>query len=294
MKFAVIIAYELRGIKKTIESYYKHIIDFYNADVFIICQKQFDDDEERLKLFNRKVKLIKMYQKPIVKEYFGENNIINIESKENWNNPGVSQMYINQNEISKIIKDYVNDYDYFIQFRTDIDILFNFPQPELFEKIPPGIFTFWPKYCEKWGGSGGANYIHKKFVVDYFKSCFDLMNHHLFINFVRMRGPRGINQEFIHNQALTLKGLKLNLIKNINYYYTAEKMNDYTTWAFIQLHPKYNVICKYPEQCEEAHEAMELWKNNYKWDVVNNQIVLVNKAISKVIPLFVLSNMSNK
>ena len=64
MKFAVIIAYELRGIKKTIESYYKHIIDFYNADVFIICQKQFDDDEERLKLFNRKVKLIKMYQKP--------------------------------------------------------------------------------------------------------------------------------------------------------------------------------------------------------------------------------------
>jgi hypothetical protein len=294
MKFAVIIAYELRGIKKTIESYYKHIIDFYNADVFIICQKQFDDDEERLKLFNRRVKLVKLYQKPIVKEYFGENNIINIESQENWNNPGVSQMYINQNEISKIIKDYVNDYDYFIQFRTDIDILFNFPQPELFEKIPPGIFTFWPKYCEKWGGSGGANYIHKKFVVDYFKSCFDLMNNDLFINFIRMRGPRGINQEFIHNQAFILKGLKLNLIKNINYYYTAEKMNDYTTWAFIQLHPKYNVICKYPEQCDEAHEALELWKNNYKWDVVNNEIVLINKAISKVVPLFVLSNMANR
>jgi len=294
MKFAVIIAYELRGIKKTIESYYKHIIDFYNADVFIICQKQFDDDEERLKLFNRRVKLVKLYQKPIVKEYFGETNIINIESQENWNNPGVSQMYINQNEISKIIKDYVNDYDYFIQFRTDIDILFNFPQPELFEKIPPGIFTFWPKYCEKWGGSGGANYIHKKFVVDYFKSCFDLMNDNLFINFIRTRGPRGINQEFIHNNALAIKGLKLNLIKNINYYYTAEKMNDYTTWAFIQLHPKYNVICKYPEQCDEAHEALELWKNNYKWDIVNNEIVLINKAISKVVPLFVLSNMANR
>lgn len=294
MKFAVIIAYELRGIKKTIESYYKHIIDFYNADVFIICQKQFDDDEERLKLFNRRVKLVKLYQKPIVKEYFGENNIINIESQENWNNPGVSQMYINQNEISKIIKDYVNDYDYFIQFRTDIDILFNFPQPELFEKIPPGIFTFWPKYCEKWGGSGGANYIHKKFVVDYFNSCFDLMNNDLFINFIRTRGPRGINQEFIHNNALAIKGLKLNLIKNINYYYTAEKMNDYTTWAFIQLHPKYNVICKYPEQCDEAHEALELWKNNYKWDIVNNEIVLINKAISKVVPLFVLSNMANR
>ena len=43
MKYAVLIMYELRGVKITIEKLYKYIIDFYDADIFIVCQKQYDD-----------------------------------------------------------------------------------------------------------------------------------------------------------------------------------------------------------------------------------------------------------
>ena len=63
-------------------------------------------------------------------------------------------------------------------------------------------------------------------------------------------------------------------IKNINYYYTTEKVDDYTTWSKHFIHPKYNVICKYEKQCDDAYNNLKLWMNECKWIYENNCIYL--------------------
>jgi hypothetical protein len=174
MKFALLIILELRAIKKTIKNLYKYIIDFYDADVFILCQKQFDDDEENIKLFDRKVKFAKIYEKIDHFEYFGkESNLQNVnDSSCFWNSKNNLQVYINFIEMGKVIKDYVDDYDYFICLRSDIDIMFPFPDKELFDNIPNDIYGFYINDHEPIGGQGFANYIHKKYVLDYY-FCYE-------------------------------------------------------------------------------------------------------------------------
>ena len=180
-KYAFIVMYELRAIRKTIDKLYKYIIDYYDADIFIVCQKEFNDDSERIKLFNRNVKVVKLYDKPNPIEYFGANSNIHLSGGiSNWNNPGNMQIYINNNEVAKVIKDYVNDYDYFITLRTDSDILFDFIPPILLEEIPPGVYGFAPNYCEYWGGSGTANFIHKNYVLDYFESYYNILTNKIY------------------------------------------------------------------------------------------------------------------
>lgn len=276
MKFAVLITYELRAIKKTIEKYYKYLIDYYNADVFIICQKQFEDDLDRLKLFTHNVKFIQMYDKPIPHEYFGKNSNIDC-LKDNCALPSNLQVYINHNEVSKILEHYYNDYDYFIHLRIDIDILFNFPEIEFFNKIPKGIYSFLPQYCQGWGGSGGGNFIHKDFVIKYFKSYYNLISDEKNRDLILNMGSKYIhlNQENFLDYSLKIQNLKMIPIRNINYYYTAETLNDYTTWSSPKLYSKYNVICKYPEQCDEAYQAANLWYKGYRWNYINGEIMLV-------------------
>jgi len=276
MKFAVLVLYELRAVRKTIEKYYKHLIDYYNADVFIICQNTFSDDQERLKLFDHNVKYIRIYDKPDPYIYFGQNSNINLPIGCGcWKTPGNLQVYINHNEASKILQDYVNNYDYFIHLRLDIDILFNFPQPDLFEKIPKAIYSFAPNYCESWGSSGGGNFIHKDYVIEYFKSYYDILTNKEYTNLIYQKIPDNFNQEKLLDLSLKVKNLTMIPIKSLNYYYTAETLNDYTTWSRPQINEKHNVICKYPEQCDEAYESLNLWNNGYRWDYVDNQIKLV-------------------
>jgi hypothetical protein len=276
MKFAVLILYELRAINKTIEKYYKYLIDYYNADVFILCQNTFSDDAERLKLFNRNVKFVKMYDKPNPEDYFGKESNLNLPMGSGcWKTPGNLQIYINHNEMSKVLADYVNDYDYFIHLRIDIEILFNFPPPELFEQIPVGMYSFQPEYCRHWGGSGGCNFIHKNSVIEYFKSYYDLLTNNNYHNIIMNETYDNFNQEKLLTLSLEMKKLKIMPIVNLNYYYTCETLNDYTTWSQPVYHPVHNVICKYPDQCSEAFDGLNLWNKGYKWNYVNGEIKLV-------------------
>jgi len=273
MKYAVIIMFELRAIKKTIDKIYKYIIDYYNADVFIICQKQFDDDNERVKLFNRNVKFVKLYDKPDINEYFGINSNLNMAPIDgNWKIPSTCQIYINYNEASKIIKDYFNDYDYFITVRVDSDILTEFPPNDLIEKIPHAVYGFSPKYCW-WGGLGTALLIHKQYIMDYLTSYYDILTNNKFIENI-INTNEDFNQEKLLNLALKIKNINIEKIMNINLYYTAETLNDYTTWAKIYMHPLYNVVCKYPEQCEEAFDTLDKWNNGKRWTYEDNCIFL--------------------
>ena len=305
-KFVLLIAGELRCIHKTIKKIYKYIIDHYDADIIILCQKQFEDDEERLKLFDRRVKFMKLYEKPNPVEYFGldsniDFNIINgINDNIAWRHPSNLQIFINMNEMSKIITNY--DYDYFLFFRTDINILFPFPDKELFENISDSVYAFDANYSRFWGGQGIANFIHKKYIYSFLTSCYDYIKNpdidkYLINNTVdiyqiipeyyneitnfdetkinKIRENKiGINQEQFFILAIQSKNIKISKIKNINYYYTAELETDHTTWGKIKKHSKYNVICKYEEQVNEAFENMLLWNKMLTWKIKNNEIIL--------------------
>jgi len=273
MKFAFLIGGELRGVKKTIDTLYKYIIDYYNADVFILCQKTFDDDDERLSLFNRNVIYSRLYDKPETSEYF--NNINIYLPNKSWNKPGNLQIYINMNEYAKVLETHKDNYDYFIHFRPDIEILFPFPNKETFENIPNHIYIFDPNYCKQWGGLGIANFIHKDFVIDYFKSCYDMIiekfNNSIFLE----NNIEFMTQEFFLKLALQKKNIKMDYIKDINFYYTAESINSKTTMSKIKIHSERdNILCKYEQQVNEAYSNLELWNNNFKWEFKNNYIGL--------------------
>jgi hypothetical protein len=65
-------------------------------------------------------------------------------------------------------------------------------------------------------------------------------------------------------------------IKNTNVFYNATTLIDYTTWSSPIIHPKYNVICKYKNQCDEAYDGLYLWNNGYRWKYENNSLFLKN------------------
>lgn len=277
LKFAFLVMYELRAIRKTIEKLQKYIIDFYNADVFILCQRQFPDDDERIKLFNKNVIYSRLYDKPNPEEYFSKDSNFFINTGQgNWKSPGNCQVYINNYEYYKIMKNYYQNYDYFICMRVDIDILFDFPDKELFQIIPNDIYSFNPEYARQWSGSGGGNFVHRDFILDYLSSYWNLLtnsNHRqLLINYAN--NSHILNQEKMLELALKVKDISMYFINNINYYYTAETLNDYTTFADIKMHPEYKVIYKYKKQVDEAFCTLNFWKSGKIWSFINETIKL--------------------
>jgi len=265
MKFAIIIMFELRSFYKTIDFFSKYLIDFYNADIFIVCQEHFPNDSEKLKYFEKygdRVKICKLYKKPDLSEYFGKECIHFLKKKfgmgAGFSTPACLQAYINHYEAAKCIKPYVNDYDYFIIMRIDINILFEFPPIEFFEnQLSPAIYTFRPKYAY-WGGSGLGNFIHKNFIIQYLEAYYDRL-----LNFQTIND--NFNQENFLTHSLKCKNLQMVEIIHINYFYTADDVKSYTTWSKPVMHPKYNVVCKYIPQVDEACANLKLWENGYRW-----------------------------
>lgn len=260
MKFAVLLIYELRSLYKTFDNYSKYLIDYYNADIFIICQKQFENDIEKINLFKKygnKLKIINLYEKPSPVDYFGVNCIKNLSTcSNNFILPSNLQVYINHNEVAIHMRLYANKYDYFIVMRVDSEILFEFPPPKLFEKIPNAIYTFNPQYARGWG-SGGGNFIHSKYFLEYFRAYYDSLTDPNIQSI-------SINQETFLLLSLLKKKLNMININKINYY-----CNDYVTWS------KSKLSTTYDKQCNEAHDALALWNKGYRWGWNDNCIDLI-------------------
>ena len=78
-------------------------------------------------------------------------------------------------------------------------------------------------YTKKWGGLGSSIFTHKDYILQYLNSYYDEIIH---------TSPTSkfllFNQERLLNYCLMKKKLEFYYIKNLNFYYTAEKVNDYT------------------------------------------------------------------
>ena len=275
--------YELRSTHKCINWLKSKLIDFYNADVFAICQRQFEDDIDRLSLFDTNVKYAELYDKPTPLEYFGEDSNITLSSHGMWNSPGNSQIYINNHKMSKIISPVVNDYDYYILVRSDIQILFDFPSAEIFERLPPGIHGYSCPFFDQFGGIGLANFVHKNFILEYLTAPYDaIVDKSLRATFENKVQTCIFNQEIFCRFALERKGMYTKRINGLNFFYTADSPDSYTTWAKPEVHEEYGVVYKYRDQADFAFNCYNHWLNGSHWTILNDSIVLSESKTSKI------------
>jgi hypothetical protein len=286
MKFAYLVMFEPRALHSTIQGLYDNVINRYDADIFICMQKTFSDDEERLKLFNKNVVYTELYDKPNPFEYFGTNNNLDVTTNEqNWKTYSNLQIYINYHKMAKAIFNSIDNYDYFIILRTDTTILFPFPDKELFEKIPEAMYFIDAEYGKNWGDRGIPTFIHRNYILSLLNSYHNVIsnieNRQNLIDIINqfriLEKGGGLNQERFQNICIYFCNLKENikLIKALNYFFTACKHDhQHTTWSIPKIHEKYNVICKYELQCNEAYENYNLWLTNPKWCFYNNSICI--------------------
>jgi len=286
MKFAYLVMTELRSLDKNINDLYKYIINPFEADIFICVQELCIEDYEKIKLFDKNLVYSEIYKKPNPYTFFGPNNNTNItmcKGDVNWNKPSNLQIYINYYRMADVIKNVVNNYDYFITMRTDVSILFPFPEKDFFNKIPQSLYSFNTEYSKGWNGSGYSVFIHKNFILKYLNCYYFIIKNSLLKNvllhnfYVPSIRKLNCNQEKFQKICLKLINVpQPKSIKNTNVYYNATTLNDYTTWSTPILHPKYNVICKYINQCDEAYNSLYLWNSGYRWKYENDNIFLEN------------------
>lgn len=266
IKFAFLVMYELRCLTQ-IEKLYKYIIDFYDADIIICCQ-ELEDTQELVKLFDRRVIFKKIYKKPCSSDYFNNHPQLKNASN-NWNKESCLQIYINWNEMSHVLEDYKDKYDYFINVRTDIDILFPFPDKYLFETISKGIYTYDAKYASWWGGIGLGIFIHKDYIIQYLKCTYNtLIDQSLSIDFA------SYNQENFLNLCLQRNNINMKYMNHLNFFYIATSEKAYTTWAIPERHRLYSGFIKYSAQVNEVFDNFALWQKGYKWIIFNKRLTL--------------------
>jgi hypothetical protein len=300
MKFAFLVMCEFRGVKATIDNLYKNLIKPYDADVFICVQKALPDDEDRMNLFSENVVYRELYDKPDPAAYFGEQNNLDLVNggEANWNRHSNLQIYINYHKMAKVIEPVFDKYDYFIIARTDSQVLFPYPDKQLFEQIPEAMYLTDANYNKYWGDIGMPGIIHKNYILgmlscyynvisnrEYRRPMFEIVNGE---NILHKHGS--LNQERFFYVCLRIFNLydKIKQIKNINYFWTAEVVNDYHTWSRPEMHPRRNIISKYHDQCDEAFANNDLWNSGkYIWAInktdSNIELVFKHKPVPAII-----------
>lgn len=269
MKFAFLVCFELRCLKY-IDKLYKHIIDYYDADIFI-CVQDTPNVQNKIKLFNKKVKKIKVIKKvENAKINYFHNVKLDTFDSGNFKNNSILNFYINLIKTAKFIENEINNYDYFILLRTDIDILFNFPPKNFFEKVPPSIYTFDVNYCKKWGGFGLNVFTHKKFIYKSLMCYYDVLtNNKLIKKYYKEKNFRVPNQETFSFFCFKEHNLKINYIKNLNFYFTAKNFKTLSPRSKIKYSEKYKTYYKYKSQLIEAYFNKSLYNKKCSWKIDN-------------------------
>jgi len=191
----------------------------------------------------------------------------------------ILNFYINLIEMGKFIKDEIENYDYFILLRTDIDILFNFPPKKIFKSLPPSIFKLNPNYCKKWGGWGQNFITHKNYIYKSLK-CFDeiFRNNKLIKQYYEEKNFRVPNQETFSSYCYKLCNFKFKIINNLNFYFTSDDFHTLSPRSKIHYSEKYETYYKYRNQLREAHENYNLFKDKYTWKLDSDLNIYLHQS----------------
>eukprot|EP00438_Fugacium_kawagutii_P016609 Skav236395 [mRNA] locus=scaffold29:314414:315471:+ [translate_table: standard] len=115
---------ELRAVLKTAESLRSMVLDPLGADLLILGQSHFPDDEHRLKILSEQGHVVhaEVYDKPEPEVFFGKSHYENMSQvRGNWLNSGNSQVLINHKMLSECIKskNLYEKYDLFLSRGRD-------------------------------------------------------------------------------------------------------------------------------------------------------------------------------
>ena len=170
--------------------------------------------------------------------------------------------------MGEFIKEDIENYDYFITLRTDIDILFEFPPKKFFKNIPPSIYTFDANYCRKWGGFGLSVFTHQNYIYQIL-TCYKnvLQNNKLIKKYYIEKKFWRPNQESFSNYCFKVHDLKMNDIKNLNFYFTAYDFNTLSPRSKICYSERYKTYYKYAGQLQESQSNYNLVKNKFVWKI---------------------------
>lgn len=273
MKVAYLIMGECRFPKTSVQKINKYIVEFYGADLYICCQKVSGIDEEIVnQAFTKNVQYRSVYDKPDPCLFFENPRLMEYPTDNCFNEPYL-QYYINLYKMSEIISDKVGQYDYFMCMRPDMDILFPFPEPEVLESIPIGVYSIDAAYARHWGGLSIGIFVHKSHIIDYLRCYNDVIKNRLFDSFLENHIIK--NQEHFFLYCLKQKQIGFKYINNLNYFFTADNLSDRTTWSYIQFDESRQKYFKYKDQYEEAFQNLGLWENGFRWGVRGQNISLV-------------------
>lgn len=273
MSYAICVWGELRGVKSTINSFYKFMVEPLNADVFLLCQRALPDDDERFALFDRNIVFKHLYNKPELSTYFGEQSYQDAirRIQYNWIKDSNAQQYVNFHKYAQVLMDHPVKYKKYIFVRSDFLYLVPFPDVHnLLEK--DDLF-----FCFNGHQWNGINYtlmsVPNVHVNSYLISPYEFIADNQKRNEMANKHT-AMNCEQFMKHIFDKHGWTLAFIKH-NGFISAETSQDRTTWMDIKYDENHKVLFKYKDQMDEAYNTLECWNAKKKWNVSNhvNQIM---------------------
>ena len=262
-RYAICIWGELRGVKSTINSFYEHLVNPLNGDVFILCQQTNEKDvDENINLFEKDVIMKSLYPKPDTKEVFKDIDRLRDLDK-NMLYEGGLQVFLNFKKIADEYGDiFERDYDYILLTRSDFKYLFNIPDVMNLSKTNN---LFWSFEDDNHGGiNNNLSIIPSNKIKDYLYSAYNYLTKPKLINKI-LRNNVPLNCEKLMKFIFTNEKWPIGLIKS-NCYITADSLNEKTTWGSFKYSNQYNTFYKYQVQFNNAYNNLETFKNGDKWE----------------------------
>lgn len=292
-KTAICLFGELRGIKTCIPTLYENIINKWDSDLFLCFNMYKFSEYEQIKEINKNVIVSNIYEKEDVYKIFPNSfyekyvpyleNVLKNSNKWGCNIIGPilgshSNLLIRLNwyNLSKILIDYVDKYDYFLITR-----------PEHLYKFPIFDLSFLDKnYIIKYNvhnfGCFNADFliIPNHQVIDWLTSGYDFFTkddlQDYMIEELKKLSPHSHISECFTDIIVRYKKYKIKEM-SINSFVSSDTINSSRSDIPFKWCDKRNVIWKHEEQFNETYKNLELWNNGHRWKCAENIIYLSDK-----------------
>jgi len=248
------------------DNFYKNLIKPLDADLFIVFQKGYK--EEDIDLLNENVVSKKLYDKPNKDIYV---NYDKLTKNDNYLIDSILQVYYNFYFIYQNYGDvFEQNYEYIIMTRSDFMHVFEFP--DILDVINTNKRNevelsnnkniFWLYDGMEYGGiSLNFMCVPSAYIKEYLKVSYEFLQDK---NNINELNSLVLNNEKYFKLIFDKKKWEIGKIQN-NAFISCDKENEKSTWGTIKYSEKHNVCYKYDEQLNNTYTALEQYTNNQRW-----------------------------